>query len=190
MKRISASADPNCFLYCPSAASNWSNSTDEVFAITNYDQNALASDTSSQFGLDVDASTGEVSIFAKSLSRTMTVSVSTDEEDTLVVCFKPENEARKEWEFIPSIPANRNWTAPSWLAQNKIPIPNLPDGVYRLSNGQTKTCLVLAAIDGDQKLGAKRVGVTGSLKEVCQEYLLRLGNTHSVSGCHRAIMVH
>jgi hypothetical protein len=145
----------------------------EVFAITTYDPTALLTDTNADFEIVRDDTTGECSIRSLSLHKMMNVSSYTDDENTLVVSFKSGGVATR-WEFIPSTPVTTNWTVPSWLVPTKsgTAIPNLADGVYRITNGQTKTFLALGAFDdGAPKIRAgdlrvRGVEVTGNLKEV------------------------
>lgn len=137
----------------------------EVFAITNVSPGLLATDEGAQFELEINKKTGEFSVFSKRLQKFMGVSESTDADMTIVVSFKSGDGKPNGWEFILAAPPQRNWTIPSWLVRNKMGnIPNLGDGVYRITNGQTKTCLALGSHDGDPR--TKGVEITSNLKEV------------------------
>jgi hypothetical protein len=166
LRGITASDDPNCVLFAPASESIWADlpSLGESFAITSYENQIPTSFEGAQFEIEVDLTTGESSIMSKSLQRYLSVSAFTDDEKTLAASFTSGNGNPKAWEFIPVVPANRDWPLPTWLLKNKSGIPNLPDGVYRITNGQTKSCLALASqIEYE---GAKDVEITGNQKEV------------------------
>jgi hypothetical protein len=167
LKRITVSEDASCYVYAPTIDSSWAKLANpgEVFAITNVSPNLLANDEGAQFELNMNNKTGEFSVFSKRLQKFLGVSSSTDAEMTTAVSFRSGDGKLNEWEFILAAPPQVNWTIPSWMVRNKMSnIPNLADGVYRITNGQTKTCLALASHDGDP--GTKGVEVTGNLKEV------------------------
>jgi hypothetical protein len=114
----------------------------------------------------------------------------TDDENTLVVSLRSGNTHPKEWEAIPVVPARRNWTLPIWLSKNNNGIPNLADGVYRISNSQTKAILALGS--HAEMPGTKGVEITGNLKEVSQN--IQSGNEYTDAnlkvGCSRRTLVH
>jgi hypothetical protein len=165
VKRIAVTSDTNCFIYAPAIESSWANmDSDEIFAITNYSESIPLADRNAQFQINMNLSTGEFSILSKSLQKTMCAFVSASDEETIVASFRSEISNFKGWELIPVVPTHQLWSVPTWLSKDKSSIPNLADGVYRISNGQTKTSLALGAHDGDP--GTLGVQITGNLREV------------------------
>jgi len=166
MKRISSSSDPNILIYAPIMTGK--SHSGEVFAMTAYNPQVLATDTNSQFEVDVDTTNGEHFVKSNSLGTFLSVSKTTDNEDTIVVSFKTRDSTSRGWEFIQANFPNVTSKNPSWALNNKKgQTPNLADGIYRVTNAQTKTCMALSPHGAD--LGAKGVVVTGDLKEVSRQ---------------------
>lgn len=177
LKRIVSSDDPNCHVYAPDANGIWANlsSHGEAISTIKYDPESVPTDAASQFELQIDINSGEPAIISKSLQKALSVSSFTDDENTLVVSLRSGNTHPKGWEIIPVVPANRNWTLPTWLSKNNNGIPNLADGVYRISNSQTKACLALGS--HAEMPGTNGVEITGNLKEVSQN--IQSGNEYT-----------
>jgi hypothetical protein len=75
----------------------------------------------------------------------------------------------QRWRMVPISADPRLWTEPSWLGRTQSgAIPNVPDGVYRVTSRQSNACLALD--DGGDDQGPHEVVMTKTKIEVCSAH--------------------
>jgi hypothetical protein len=128
------------FLSEPASDSLWATTAPpgEIFSITD---NA---GTSTALNIVRTDSKGGFNIISPS-GKTLVISSVTDPDGTHIASFSdPTGGGSSHWAIVPMIQYPLTWTVPAWVQLTKSGnVPNLPDGIYRVSNRQSKAFLVL-----------------------------------------------